>query len=274
MFPTTTITTTTTTNSRRHPQRRFSVDLLLDALPTALAPKRPRCVSLPTPHRPTAVPRKSALKRPRALSEGDVDICHIQLATVSADDAKQALSGEHTRPFFSCLSIDFLKDEVKLAFSLERRLARDSTLDNVLDTMSAHVPRTVRKLFQRRSPSRAYWKSHDEYRATAVRRNSNLPPPVEWDEVAVIFQSEVVLPWFGSEPMVNANWTWTEPKSGSVAVAFAEPNRRSDSWFRKFWDLLNRVERVRTRLNRWSGGQIICIFSIKNQFNQGVPITQ
>ncbi|KAJ7642446.1 hypothetical protein DFH06DRAFT_1137459 [Mycena polygramma] len=80
----------------------------------------------------------------------------------------------------------------------------------------------------------------------------------------------VVLPRFGSEPMVNANWTWTGPKSGSVAVAFAEPNRRSGSRFRKFWDLLNRVERVRTRPNRWSGSQIICIFSIKNQFNQGL----
>ncbi|KAJ7633543.1 hypothetical protein DFH06DRAFT_1337028 [Mycena polygramma] len=170
MFPTTT-TATATANSRRHPQRRFSVDLLFDALPTALAPKRPRCASLPTPHRPTAVPRKSALKCPRALSEGDIG-CHTQSATVLADDVKQSLN-----------------DEVKLALSLEDRLARDSTLDNMIDTMSAHVPRTVRKLFKGTS-SRAYWHSQDEHRGSAVRRNSNLPPPVEWDEVAVTFQSE------------------------------------------------------------------------------------
>ncbi|KAJ6468548.1 hypothetical protein C8R47DRAFT_1325806 [Mycena vitilis] len=174
MFPTTTTTTTTTTataNSRRHPQRRFSVDLLFDALPTALAPKRARCASLPTPHRPTAVPRKSALKRPRAQSEGDIS-CHIQLATVLADDVKQSLS-----------------DEVKLALSLEDRLARDSVLDYMIDTMSAHVPRTVRKLFKGTS-SRANRRSQDKHRSSAVRRNSNLPPPAEWDEVGVTFQVE------------------------------------------------------------------------------------
>ncbi|KAJ7633540.1 hypothetical protein DFH06DRAFT_1139877 [Mycena polygramma] len=173
MFSTTTTSTSTTAtvNSRRHMQRRFSVDLLLDAFPAALAPKRPRCASLPTPHRPTAVPRKSALKCPRAQSEGDIS-CHIQSATVLADDVKQSLS-----------------DEVKFALSLEDRLARDSTVDNVLDEVAARVPHTVRKLFKR-NHSPAYWRSHDEYRASAVRRNSNLPPPVEWDEVAVTFHAE------------------------------------------------------------------------------------
>ncbi|KAJ7619833.1 hypothetical protein DFH06DRAFT_1360963 [Mycena polygramma] len=175
MFPTT--TTTTMTSSRRQSQRRFSVDLLLDALPTALTPKRPRSASLPTPHRPTAVPRKSALKRPRALSETDIEsspsVFHIHLpSTSSADEDKQTLS-----------------EEVKLALSLEARLARNSTLDNVLDTVSARVPRTVSKLFKR-APSRAYWQAHDECRASAVRRNSNLPPPADWDEVEVIFRSE------------------------------------------------------------------------------------
>ncbi|KAJ7676877.1 hypothetical protein DFH06DRAFT_1122169 [Mycena polygramma] len=171
-------TTTTTTNLREPCQRRFSVDVLLNALPSALAPKRPRSASVPTPPRPTAVPRKSALKQPRALLVGDLDssssVFHIEFpSTASASDEKQGLS-----------------DEVKLALSLEARLARDSTLDNVLDTVSAYVPRTVSKLFKR-TPSRAYWQSHDECRASAVRRNSNLPPPAEWDEVSVTFQSEV-----------------------------------------------------------------------------------
>ncbi|KAJ7676840.1 hypothetical protein DFH06DRAFT_1317450 [Mycena polygramma] len=171
-------TTTTTTNLRELCQRRFSVDVLLNALPSALAPKRPRSASFSAPHRPTAVPRKSALKQPRALPVGDLDVSstifHVQFpSTASASDEKQGLS-----------------DEVKLALSLEARLARDSTLDNVLDTMSACVPRTVSKLCKR-TPSRAYWQSHDEYRASAVRRNSNLPPPAEWDEVSVTFQSEV-----------------------------------------------------------------------------------
>ncbi|KAJ7663737.1 hypothetical protein DFH06DRAFT_1393394 [Mycena polygramma] len=39
----------------------------------------------------------------------------------------------------------------------------------------------------------------------------------------------LVLPRSGPEPILNANWTWTEPKSGSVAVAFAEPNRRNSA---------------------------------------------
>ncbi|KAJ6506181.1 hypothetical protein C8R47DRAFT_1066342 [Mycena vitilis] len=164
------------TSSRKHTQRRFSVDLLLDALPTALAPKRPRSASLPTPHRPTALPRKSALKRPQASSgthmESSPSVFHINLPTVSTDKDKKALG-----------------EEVKLALSLEARLARNSTLENVLDTVSASVPCTVSKLFKR-THSRAYWKAHDECRASAVRRNSNLPPPADWEEVEVTFQSE------------------------------------------------------------------------------------
>ncbi|KAJ7681982.1 hypothetical protein DFH06DRAFT_1388022 [Mycena polygramma] len=172
MFPTTT-TTTTSFHSRKSSQRRFSVDLLIGALPTVLAPKRPRSASLPTPHCPMAVPRKSALKRPRALSEGDMDSSSSTFpSTVLAEDDKQAIS-----------------DEVKLALLLEARLARDSTLDNVLDSVSARVPRTISKLFKR-TPSRAYWRSHDEFRASAVRRNWTLPPPAEWNEVSVIFQTE------------------------------------------------------------------------------------
>ncbi|KAJ7652503.1 hypothetical protein DFH06DRAFT_1134485 [Mycena polygramma] len=168
MFHTT--TTTTTVSPRRHSQRRFSVDLLLDALPTALAAKRPRSASLPTPHRPTVVPRKSALKQSRALSVDNVDYPSSEFS--HEFDGKQKLSAE-----------------VKLALSLEATLARDSTLDNVLDNVSARVPRTISKLFKR-SPSRAYWRSHDECRASAVRRNSNLPSPAEWEEVSVIFQTE------------------------------------------------------------------------------------
>ncbi|KAJ7619850.1 hypothetical protein DFH06DRAFT_1144309 [Mycena polygramma] len=195
------------TSSRKHMQRRFSVDLLLDALPTALALKRPRSASLPTPHRPTAVPRKSALKRPRALSETDMDsspsVFHIHFpATVSADEDKQTLS-----------------EEVKLALSLEASLARNSTLDNVLDSVSARVPRTVTKLFKR-APSRAYWQAHDELRASAVRRNSNLPPPADWEEVEVTFQSE-------SEPESDSDSedgeAATSPSTGPRTVRFRVP---------------------------------------------------
>ncbi|KAJ7663115.1 hypothetical protein DFH06DRAFT_1324593 [Mycena polygramma] len=171
MFHTTT-TTANTVSPRRHSQRRFSVDLLLDALPTALVAKRPRSASLPIPHRPTVVPRKSALKQPRALSVDKLDSSSSEFLHDHEFDDKQKLSAE-----------------VKLALSLEATLARDSTLDNVLDNVSARVPRTISKLFKR-SPSRAYWRSHDECRASAVRRNSNLPSPAEWEEVSVIFQTE------------------------------------------------------------------------------------
>ncbi|KAJ7648199.1 hypothetical protein DFH06DRAFT_1332433 [Mycena polygramma] len=148
--------------SRSQPSRRFSVDLVVDSLPAVLVPKRLRCASLPSPHNPLAVPRKSALKRPRALSDGD-------LASTSEPFHIQFPSPEGNK--------DVLTEEVKLALSLEAELVQTTT-------MVAQICASVRELIPlTRRRRRVYSVSREEHRASALRRHANLPPPADWDEI-------------------------------------------------------------------------------------------
>ncbi|KAJ7648202.1 hypothetical protein DFH06DRAFT_1332436 [Mycena polygramma] len=154
-----------TTVSRRQPSRRFSVDLVIDSLPTVLVPKRLRAASLPSlpsPHNPLAVPRKSALKRPRALSDGDLpspsEPIHIQFPSPEVDN-------------------DVLSEEVKLALSLEAELVQTTSI-------VAEICACVRELIPlTRRRRRVYSMSREEHRASALRRHANLPPPADWDEI-------------------------------------------------------------------------------------------
>ncbi|KAJ7648287.1 hypothetical protein DFH06DRAFT_1332524 [Mycena polygramma] len=118
--------------------------------------------SPPSPHNPLAVPSKSALKRPRALSDGDLpspsEPFHIQFPSV--EDNKDALS-----------------EEVKLALPLEAELVQTT---NMVAEICAYVRELIPVTRRRR---RVYSMSREEHRASALRRHANLPPPADWDKI-------------------------------------------------------------------------------------------
>ncbi|KAJ6447807.1 hypothetical protein C8R47DRAFT_1231279 [Mycena vitilis] len=143
------------TISRKQQSRRFSVDLVVDSLPAALVPKRLRSASLPSPpspHNPLAVPHKSALKRPHALSTGDLP------------------SSEPFRIQFPSPADD-LTEEVKLALSLEAELVQTTSL-------VAEICASIREIIPlARRRRRVYSMSREEHREAALRRHANLPRP-------------------------------------------------------------------------------------------------
>ncbi|KAJ7681847.1 hypothetical protein DFH06DRAFT_1387651 [Mycena polygramma] len=154
------------TTPRRQSSRRLSVELVLESLPAALLPKRLRSASLPlpSPHNPLAVPRKSALKRPRSLFDLPCpsNTYHIQLPSAKPDK-------------------EILSEEVKLALSLEAEVAHPSSMP-ILEEICARVQDALPVALTRRR-RRVYSMSREEYRASALRRHANLPPPADWDEI-------------------------------------------------------------------------------------------
>ncbi|KAJ6458397.1 hypothetical protein C8R47DRAFT_1081671 [Mycena vitilis] len=159
-------------DSRRQQSRKFSVELVVDSLPAVLVPKRLRSASLPSlpsPHNPLAVPHKSALKRPRALSAGDLP------------------SSETFRVQFP-FPADDLTEEVKLALSLEAELVQTSSLvAEICASIREIIPLTRRR-------RRVYSMSREEHREAALRRHANLPPPAEWDEIPCKVHFDVPAP--------------------------------------------------------------------------------
>ncbi|KAJ6458392.1 hypothetical protein C8R47DRAFT_1227027 [Mycena vitilis] len=183
------------TISRKQQSRRFSVDLVVDSLPAALVPKRLRSASLPSPpspHNPLAVPHKSALKRPHALSTGDLP------------------SSEPFRIQFPSPADD-LTEEVKLALSLEAELVQTTSL-------VAEICASIREIIPlARRRRRVYSMSREEHREAALRRHANLPPPADWDEIPCKVHFSVPAPAPGRPALRRAD---AEPAWCDFMVCF------------------------------------------------------